>query len=160
MKRIDKIFIIWNKENGMQIKSILNRIEKQQGFVYDTIRWSIHNGHPAIEITLRPRAGSRQICSGCGTKCPGYDTLSVRRFEFVPLWNIQVFFVYAPRRGDCSRCGIKVERLPWAKGKSHLTTSYAWFLAGWAKRLTWKDTAKAFHTSWDTVVRAVRMAVK
>ncbi len=143
----------------MQIKTILNRIEKQQGFIYDTSQWCIHGGHPAIEITLRPTVGSRPICSGCGTKCPGYDTLHVRRFEFVPLWNILVFFVYAPRRVDCSRCGIKVERLPWAKGKSHLTTSYAWFLAGWAKKLTWKDTAEAFCASWDTVVRAVRMAV-
>lgn len=159
MKRIPKIFIITNKENGMQIKTILNRIEKQQGFVYDTVQWCIHDGRPAIEIAIRPKAGSRPVCSGCGKKCPGYDTLPVRRFEFVPLWQIPVFFVYAPRRGDCSRCGIKVERLPWSKGKSHLTTSYAWFLAGWAKRLTWKDTAEAFHASWDTVVRAVRMAV-
>ncbi len=143
----------------MQIKTILNRIEKQQGFVYETARWSIHAGRPAIEITLRPKAGSQPICSGCGMRCPGYDTLPVRRFEFIPLWNIQVFFIYAPRRTNCSRCGIKVELLPWAKGKSHLTTSYAWFLAGWAKKLTWKDTAKAFHTSWDTVIRAVRMAV-
>ncbi len=157
--RTDKSFIIGNEENGMQIKSILNRIEKVQGFVYGIARWCIHNGRPAIEITIRPRAKSRPICPGCGKKRPGYDTLPARRFEFVPLWNIQVFFVYAPRRCNCSRCGIKVERLPWAKGKSHLTTSYAWFLAGWAKRLTWKDTAKAFYTSWDTVVRAVQMAV-
>jgi transposase len=157
--RTDKSFIIRNKENGMQIKSILNSIEKQQGFVYDSARWCMHAGQRAIEIAIHPRKGSRPACSGCGKRCPGYDTLPTRRFEFVPLWNIKVFFVHAPRRCNCPRCGIKVERLPWAKGKSHLTTSYAWFLAGWAKRLTWTDTAKAFHASWDTVVRAVRMAV-
>jgi transposase len=29
----------------------------------------------------------------------------------------------------------------------------------WAKRLSWKQTAQAFHTSWDCVARSVRMAV-
>ena len=35
----------------------------------------------------------------------------------------------------------------------------SWFLAGWAKRLSWQEVAAAFPTSWDTVYRAVRMAV-
>jgi hypothetical protein len=34
-----------------------------------------------------------------------------------------------------------------------------WFLARWAKRLSWTDVACAFHTSWDSVFRAVAMAV-
>jgi hypothetical protein len=58
--------------------------------------------------------------------------LPSRRFEFVPLWGLPVFFVYAPRRVECPRCGVRVERLPWADGKHHLTTTYAWFLARWA----------------------------
>jgi len=48
---------------------------------------------------------------------------------------------------------------PWAEGKNHLTTTYAWFLAKWAKRLSWKECAVAFDTSWDNVFRAVKMAV-
>jgi transposase len=63
------------------------------------------------------------------------------------------------RRVDCPRCGIKVERVPWAEGKNHLTTTYAWFLAKWAKRLSWKEVADAFQTKWDNVFRSVKMAV-
>ena len=37
---------------------------------------------------------------------------AARRFEFVPLWGMKVFFVYAPRRVDCPQCGIKVEWMP------------------------------------------------
>ena len=70
-----------------------------------------------------------------------------------------MFFLYPLRRVNCPRCGVKVERVPWAQGKSHLTTTYAWFLAGWTKRLSWKEAAQAFGTSWDTVVRSVKMAV-
>lgn len=63
------------------------------------------------------------------------------------------------RRIDCKTCGATVEMVPWAEGKKHTTKSFEWFLAGWAKRLVWKDVADAFHTSWDTVFRAVEMAV-
>jgi hypothetical protein len=56
-------------------------------------------------------------------------------------------FVYAMRRVDCPTCGIMVERVPWATGKGHLTTNYRWFLARWAKRLSWTDTAVAFNTT-------------
>ena len=73
--------------------------------------------------------------------------------------NIAVFFVYALRRVDCPKCGVTVERVPWAEGKEHLTTTYRWFLARWAKRLSWKETAVAFNTTWDNVFRAVKHAV-
>ena len=36
---------------------------------------------PEIEVQIRPRAGSRGECSGCGEHCPGYDTLAPRRFH-------------------------------------------------------------------------------
>ena len=143
----------------MLVKTILNRIEKQPGFVYGKCTWSVHSGHPALEITIRPKSDSRAICSGCDQKRPGYDSLRQRRFEYVPLWGILFFFLYAPRRVNCPACGVKVERMPWARGKCHLTTSYAWFLASWAKRLSWEEVSKVFHTSWDSVVRSVKMAV-
>lgn len=63
------------------------------------------------------------------------------------------------RRVNCPRCGVKVERVPWADGKSHLTTTYAWFLAKWAKRLFWIECADAFETTWDNVFHSVKMAV-
>ena len=85
--------------------------------------------------------------------------LPARRFEFVPLWDIAAFFVYAQRRVDCSGCGVKVEKVPWAEGKNHLTTTYAWFLAHWARHLSWKEVGEVFQTSWDNVFRSVKMAV-
>jgi len=60
---------------------------------------------------------------------------------------------------DCPGCGVRVEHLPWALGKSRLTQAYAWFLARWAKRLSWKEVAEAFRMSWEAVFRSVEMAV-
>lgn len=144
----------------MHIKTILNRVERQPGFVYERFKL-LPGDRPALEIALRAKAGSRPICSGCGKPGPGYDTLAQRRFAFVPMWGILVFFLYRPRRVDCPRCGrIKVEKMPWANGKHRLTTTYAWFLATWAKRMSWKEVATAFMTSWDSVFRSVKMAVE
>ena len=83
----------------------------------------------------------------------------MRYFQFVPMWGLAVLFAYAMRRVDCRRCGVTVEAVPWAEGKSPITTTYAWFLASWAKRMSWKEVARAFRTSWDTVFRAVEFAV-
>jgi hypothetical protein len=33
------------------------------------------------------------------------------------------------------------------------------FLARWARRLSWKETAEAFRTSWDEVLDAVEHVV-
>lgn len=144
----------------MQLKTILNRVQKHSSFVYGKAEFVETKHGPTIEIEIRPRANGRAVCSGCEQPKPGYDTLPVRRFEFVPLWGILVFFLYAMRRVDCRTCGVKVEKVPWAKGKQQITTTYAWFLAGWAKRLSWSEVAVAFRTSWDTVFRSVEMAVE
>jgi transposase len=146
-------------ESGMLVKSILNRIEKQPGFVYDAVRLVDSAGWLRVEIDIRARKGSQGRCSGCDRPGPTYDTLALRRFEFVPLWAIAVFFLYALRRVRCDRCGVKVEKVPWANGKHQLTTTYAWFLARWAKRLSWKTVAETFHTSWNHVFHSVSMAV-
>lgn len=144
----------------MQLKTILNRVEKMRSFVYGRVEFVETGRGAALEIEIRPRANGRPLCSVCERPAPGYDTLGERRFEYVPLWGFLVFFVYAMRRVDCATCGVKVEKVPWTRGKRRLTTSYAWFLAGWARRMTWTDVARAFRTSWDSVFRAVDMAVQ
>jgi transposase len=60
---------------------------------------------------------------------------------------------------DCTRCGVTVEMVPWCDGKNQLTTTYRWFLATWARRLSWSEVASIYRTSWDSVFRAVGHAV-
>ncbi len=145
----------------MRLKAILNRVHRSPGFVYRQVKLvEGKKGALAFHVGVTPDERTRARCSGCGVKGPGYDTLEERMFEFVPLWAIPVFFLYAMRRVDCPKCGITVEAVPWAEGKSHITTAYAWFLAAWAKRLSWLETARTFKTSWETVYRSVEKAVE
>ena len=88
--------------------------------------------------------------SRCHLPAPGYDQLAERRFEFIPLWGFFVFLLYAMRRVDCRRCeAVVVEEVRWADAKRTLTKAYMLFLARWARRLSWKETAEAFRTSWN-----------
>jgi transposase len=144
----------------MQLKTILNLVAKQPGFVFGKIELTRSRGKPRIEVTLRPRRGCRARCSGCFQRRKTYDHLPERLFAFVPLWNVAVWFRYTPRRVDCGRCGVVVEAMPWSMGKSALTVQMTWFLASWAKVLSWTETARRFDTSWDTVLAAVRHAVE
>jgi len=144
---------------AVQLKTILNHVERHKSFVYQEARWVDPATKTAIEIPIAPRSNGRAICSGCGQPAPGYDRLAERRFEFVPLWQIAVFLVYAMRRVQCPRCGVKVEQVPWCDGKNQLTTTYRWFLAGWARRLSWKGVAVAFGTTWQNVFCSVKHAV-
>lgn len=143
----------------MLLQTILNQVEPCKSFVYEQVRMVGEEPDRTIEVTIRPRANGQPTCSSCGQRRPGYDRLSLRRYQFVPLWGMAVFFLYRPRRVDCPACGVKVERVPWAEGKCRLTTSYRWFLASWAKLLTWQQVATVFHTSWQSVYRSVELAV-
>ena len=142
------------------IKTILNKIEKFKGFVYKDIHLIGKESDKTLEVRIEARRNSRGVCNGCGHRYGTYDTQKERRYEYIPLWGIRVFFLYCPRRINCPDCGIHVEQVPWAVGKHRLTQRYAWFLSGWAKRLSWKETAEAFGTSWHHVYRSVEMAVK
>ena len=144
----------------MQLKTIFNRVTDYKPFVVDHVALIEDSAkQPTIEIAMRARENGLPTCSGCGCRYSGYDTLPVRRFDFIPLWLIPVVLVYSMRRVNCPTCGVKVERVPWATGKSRLTVDYQWFLAGWARRMSWKEVSECFHVTWDHVYNSVKHAV-
>ena len=133
----------------MQLKTILNRVERYKSFVFGDPRWA-NDARSTIEVPIHARANGRPICSGCRKPRPGYDrlgcgVLSSCRCGRSPWCSCM------PCGVDCPTCGVVVEHVPWASGKSRLTTTYQWFLAGWARRLSWKEVASVFHTTWEHV---------
>ncbi len=141
----------------MHLKAILNRCHPIPGFVYGAARF--RDGQ-AIVVPVRPDGRRRGACSACGERGPTYDTLETREFQFIPFWGFVVLLLYAMRRIDCKRCGTpKVERVPWCDGKEHTCFVYRAYLATWAKRLSWAETARTFRTSWGVVFRAVAWVV-
>ena len=78
--------------SGMQVKTILNRIQKQRGFVYGTVQIEEQIDGLALTVDIAPHRRNRPRCAGCEEPGGVYDRLAPRRFEFVPLWGLRVFF--------------------------------------------------------------------
>jgi transposase len=144
----------------MRIQTILNSCQYFKSFVYQREELVYQGGSKQLQVTVKPRKNSRAICSVCFQPASCYDHLPERLFEFVPLWNIPVYFCYSMRRVNCADCGIKVESVPWSDGKHEMTNTMMQFLAGWAKKLSWLETARSFNTSWHKVYSSVKYIVE
>ena len=144
-------------EAMMRVVTVLNRSTKFKRFVFTS---SLFDEKNRILVDIQPRKNSRPLCSHCGVAGPTYDTASEPRlFEFIGIWGFPVFFVYRMRRVNCPHCGVVVEDVPWSTGKHHLTDIYRCFLAHWAKKLSWKEVADSFRTSWEKVYSSVKHVV-
>lgn len=65
----------------MQIKAILNRVQKFKSFVYGIVHLIAGTTIPTLEVAIKPRSNGRPICSGCGQKRPDYDRSPERTKE-------------------------------------------------------------------------------
>ena len=145
----------------IHFKTLLNKVHHLKSFVYHSVTMTGKGDKVRIIAKIVPRTNSIAKCSGCGKPCPGYDHMPrPRDFDFIPIWNIPVTLSYTMRRVDCPTCGIKIEAVPWAQGKHACCDVYRHFLASWARRMSWKETAACFHTNWDTVCRSVKWVVE
>jgi transposase len=144
----------------LKLKTVLNRIQHFPGFVYRDIRLRSPRGKLRIEVRLEPHQSMGGRCSKCRQPAPGYDRLPERWWRFIPLWGIVTWFLYAPRRVECAVHGVVVEYMPWSDGKRPITLAMMGFLARWARHLSWRQTARAFHTSWEAVYRSVEWFVQ
>lgn len=136
----------------------MNNYQRYPGFVYEKAR--LCRETQTIEIAVRARRGSRPVCSGCDNPATAYDHLNLRRFEFVPFWGCMVVLLYHMRRVDCRTCGVRVETVPWGAGKHQLTNAYMLFLAHWARKLSWQETARSFRSTWEKVSQSVEYVVQ
>ena len=143
----------------LEVKTLLNRIQHFVGFVYSDIRLRSPRGKLCVEVSVESYQGRKGKCSACRQCAPGYDHLPERWWRFVPVWGIVTWFRYAPRRVECAEHGVVVEHIPWSQGKRPVTTAMMGFLALWARRLSWRETAQVFQTSWEAVYRSVEWFV-
>jgi len=146
----------------LQVKTVLNAIQRFPGFVFRDIRLQRHrNGQiRCLEITVQPHPAIAAKCSRCLQPAPGYDQLPQRSWLFVPMWGIVTWFLYAARRVHCPEHGVVVEHVPWSDGKRPVTMAMMCFLSRWARRLSWRETARVFGTSWECVYRSVEWFVE
>lgn len=144
----------------MRIITLLNKFYYLKSFVYLKDKIEKINEKEAYVVDIVARKNGNVICSICEKICSVYDHQNKQRlFEFIPIWGMKVYFRYQMRRVSCEDCGVRVESVPWAEGKTHLTKAYQIFLAKWARRLSWQETAEIFGTNWGNVYSSVKSVV-
>ena len=139
----------------MLIESI---VRKTLGLKRHCVKNAIESGGEIV-IYLEIDRRCKSICSSCKRKCPGYDKLKERRWKHVPMWGFSVTLVYTPRRVKCTDCGIRVEEMPWTKGKSPISLPLTVVLATWARILAWNVVGQIYGFHWNTVRKAVKDVV-
>lgn len=82
-----------------------------------------------------------------------------RRWRDLAMREHLVELVYAPYRVWCRRCGLRVERIPWADKWQRVTHALFRAVATLARQLDWASVAEHFHLSWKTVAAVVEGAV-
>ncbi len=145
----------------LTVKTLLRHVQDLAGFVVKSVRGTLDCPEPRIDVELTADPRHKRRCSCCGKPGRIHDKTKQRKWYFVPLWNIAVYFHYTPHRVVCPTWGAPtVELMPWNLGKSPYAKTYQIFLARWARLLSWKKTAEMFSASWDAVFRSVKWVVE
>jgi transposase len=153
-------FLLVTKPMGRRIRFMLveSIVRKTLGLKRHCVK-EVKEKEGQLLVYLVPDKRYKPICSQCGAKGSGYDTLNERQWKHVPLWGIPVVLIYKPRRVKCAACGIKVESIAWTQGKSHLSVPLSVFLATLAREVAWQVVGRLFGFHWNTVRKAVKDVV-
>lgn len=101
----------------------------------------------------------RPRCGQCGKRAPGYDPAGERRWRHLGLGALRIWLVYAPRRVECSTCGVHVERVPWASHRSYFTLAFEETVAYLAQGMDKTRVTSLLGIAWQTVGTIVERVV-
>jgi hypothetical protein len=69
----------------LEVKTLLNRIQRFVGFIYSSIRLRGSGGSLRLEVKIQPHRTIQGKCATCQQPSPGYDQMPERRWLFVPV---------------------------------------------------------------------------
>ncbi len=139
----------------MRVTTLLKKLLCIKHLVVDD--FEIDDG--ALIIDVRPR-WLRLRCSGCGRRCSGYDGLAPRRWRHLDWGGVRVWLRYAPKRVNCDRCGVVVQKVPWAaSAATRFTWDFEQQLGFFAQRLDKSAVELMLGIAWRTVGNIVERVV-
>ena len=142
---------------AMELTTILNHCHHFRGFVYQYARFGPDK--KTIEVAIRPwraRRPSPRVARNQRQVTINFPSGALSSFLSGAFWF-----------SSCTACGASTaataawwwKRFLGGDGKHQLTRAYMLFLARWARKLSWKETAEVFRTSWEKVCDAVEYVV-
>ncbi len=107
-----------------------------------------------LVVSVRP-SWRKPRCGECGRVSPGYDIVPVRQWRHLALGRMMFWLEYTPRRVSCARCGIRVEKVPWAAHNSRFTLDFEELVAYLAQRMDKTAVSTLLGINWRTVGRII-----
>jgi transposase len=117
---------------------------------------------PGELVVWVERVGQRRLrCGACGRRAARVAAVRrpLRRWRDLAVREHQVSLVYAPYRVWCPKCGLHVERVPWADPWQRVTHALARAVARLARELHWAAVATHYQLNWKTVAQIVEATV-
>jgi len=103
-----------------------------------------------LVVDIKP-TWRRPRCSECGQPCGSYDRQRGRTWRHLDLAGMTFKLRYDTRRANCPRCGVHVERVPWAETSSWFTRAFEDHLAYLAQRCDQTTVGGLMRVAWETV---------
>ena len=111
-----------------------------------------------LVIQVRPRT-RRSSCGRCGKRAPRYDRAKVRRWRHHSLGDVRVWLQYAPWRVRCKTCGVRTERVSWARHGSGFSAAFEENVAYLAQTMDKSAVQRVLGINWRTVGAIVERVV-
>ena len=108
----------------------------------------------SLVVHVRPR-WRKPRCGRCGRSAPVYDRKESRRWRSLA-WGVKrIYLAYAPCRVTCPRCGIRTEKVPWARHGARFTQDFEEMVAYLAQVTDKTTVTNLMGIGWRTVGRIV-----
>ena len=113
------------------------------------------DGKQRLVVHVEPTRASA-ICSGCGeTKTRFHDVKPAREWRHLDAWNVPTMVRSAVRRVRCRHCGIRVERVPWARTRSRFTHDFETEVLRRARDTSILGVCRQLGLHWTSVMRLI-----
>lgn len=139
----------------MRVTTVFRRLLSVTGMLVTAVKFE----DEGLIVGVRP-SWRRARCSGCGARCAAYDTVAPRRWRHLGHGRLLFWLEYRPRRTDCSKCGVLVEQVPWARPGSRFTRDFEELAAYLAQKMDRTAVTKLLGIAWRTVGTIIERVVE
>lgn len=129
----------------------MSQLGSWEGYEVKEDRIEVRQGRSWCVIELAALAGHLRCCIGCGVATTVIHDVEERRVRDLPVFEHSVELIVPRIRVECSRCGPKIERLPWLDTYARVTRRLAESVSRLCKVAAILHVARFYVLDWKTV---------
>ena len=137
----------------MRVTTAFNRLLRLDGATVTGVEF-VDDG---VVVDVRRR--KRRVECVCGYTTRAFYDRTLRRWRHLDVAGTKLWLRGEIRRISCPSCGVRTERVPWARPGSRFTIEFEDLVAWLAQRAAKSTVAELMRCSWESVDRIVTTVV-